>query len=75
MNFRHGSFSPDQLALVKRGRPARQIELGDVVRLRSGGPNMLVVDIQGDDIMAAWSRDEEETFKAWTLEFAFAQVA
>ena len=70
--MRRGSFSPDQLALVKRGGAARHFELGDVVRLRSGGPNMLVVDADGENVSAAWGRHNEDAFKAVTLEFAFA---
>lgn len=30
------------------------VGIGSVVRLNSGGPRMLVVDIEGDDVTVAW---------------------
>lgn len=31
-----------------------QLAIGDVVRLNSGGPDCLVVDFEGDLVVAAW---------------------
>lgn len=35
----------DELALGVEGRMANQIQVGDVVKLKSGGPSMTVMDV------------------------------
>lgn len=47
------------LSLVKRApEHAPILKIGDRVTLASGGPTMLVVDLNGDDITCGWSDGE-----------------
>ncbi len=49
----------------------KAFELGNTVRLKSGGPLMTVDDIQGNDIVCVWfegKRRFESKFKSHSIE-------
>ena len=43
-----------------------QFQIGDIVTINSGGPNMLVVDIDGIQITTAWRDDDCVTEGQWS---------
>lgn len=53
----------ESLRLVARGSQQQCVHeppvgVGTVVRLNSGGPRMLVVDVGGEDVMVSWRTSE-----------------
>jgi uncharacterized protein YodC (DUF2158 family) len=59
MHAQRCRFRPDQLTLVARGGEFQnplepELRIGDAVRLNSGGPRSLVVDLSDDQITIAW---------------------
>ncbi|HSC17363.1 MAG TPA: hypothetical protein VLC74_00465 [Rhizomicrobium sp.] len=52
----NGSLIAKPVGLEERREP--QLRLGDITQLNSGGPRMMVVDIENDGIVAAW-RDND----------------
>lgn len=42
------------------------LRIGDIVTINSGGPNMLVVDIDGLDVTVAWRNEGAVTENTWT---------
>ena len=67
--MRKRAFAPHELRLVTPVDSHRvpQPNIGDRVRLRSGGPASLVVDVDGDRITFARG-DQESTLPAACLE-------
>jgi len=50
--LKHGSFHESELELISRYEPAPTINLGDLVRLSSGSPVMLVMAIGNNTAIA-----------------------
>ncbi|HLI65137.1 MAG TPA: hypothetical protein VKU90_02130 [Caulobacteraceae bacterium] len=66
------SIDPNRLVLVESadGRPLK-LDVGARVRLRSGGPPALVVDVVGENVTIAWvvgTDAEEASFNAKCLD-------
>ena len=70
MAFRRKSFRSKDLEIVRSSEDFRRanekpIGVGDVMRLNSGGPAMLVVDLDAGSVTVAWrnaSKIEEASF-------------
>ncbi|WP_417515808.1 hypothetical protein [Minwuia sp.] len=57
--MKRAQLSVESLKVVARAERFRHpsendLGLGAVVKLNSGGPNMMVVDLEGDDVTVAW---------------------
>ena len=56
LQLERASVDPNQLVLVEAVEDCLQtFEVGARVRLRSGGPTALVVDVRGEEVTIAWS--------------------
>lgn len=57
MDLHKDSFRRDDLSLIKRLISSKNIKLGDLVLLNSGGSDMLVVDLGNNDLVRTAWRD------------------
>jgi hypothetical protein len=55
---RSKGFRASDLERVTPAGPAPELAIGDRVRLNSGGPRGLVVDLDGPEVTVAWGRTE-----------------
>jgi hypothetical protein len=58
---RYEYFDPDRLMLIARREQFQNgpLRFGDIVRLNSGGPPSLIVDLPNDDHLTISWRDQE----------------
>jgi uncharacterized protein YodC (DUF2158 family) len=74
MGLKRTQIPASDLVIVKRAEAPRDFRIGDVVRLNSGGPSMMIVDIAGD-VTVAWrgvdGKPVEALFHPVTLSYAF----
>ena len=59
---RSALFRPEDLVLVSPAPPPDNppLGVGDYCMLNSGGPKMLVVDVEEEHVTTAWGREREE---------------
>jgi hypothetical protein len=60
MKHNRAHFDADDLQIVRRLDPhdsvgSSRLSIGDRVRLNSGGPLSLIVDIDGDTVTVSWT--------------------
>lgn len=70
------SYSTEDLDLVKKADKPRDFRIGDVVKLNSGGPSMMVVEVAPDgSISTSWHAGKDEAdFPAACLSYCFADL-
>lgn len=52
------------------------LRIGDIIKLNSGGPNMLVVDVEKEKVIAAWKNPSPvKDGKSYIIEAPFYKIA